>query len=123
MSDMHVLVASNQGIYNIVMHFEVPDVNNLASINYRTALVNSGIGGTTSLEEGTGAGQITITEKAQVLSGEIYEYSVDFNATGNGSTTVAIRDSLRSFYAREKTRIIDNLQYRLKRFGYEESGS
>ena len=50
MSDMHVLEGDGTK-WRIVMHFAVPNANNLVNVNYRTALVNSGLGGTTVLAD------------------------------------------------------------------------
>jgi len=121
MSDIHILTASDRHIYNVVMHFAVPDTTNPAGTNYRTALVNSGIGGSTALTEGVGAGQISTLEKSQVEAGELYEHRVSFNAEGNGQGAPEIREALRAFYTSEKTRKINELQNRLKYFGHLES--
>lgn len=121
MSDIHVLSSNLGKHWNVVFHFDVPDVNNMRGVNYRTALVNSGIGGTTSLPEGTGAGMISAAEKALVESGEVFEHSTTYLVESGGTTNVELRATLREFYAIEETRIIANLQQRLRYFGHTET--
>ena len=70
MADMHVIDGDGNRGYKVAMHIAVPNTNNAVGVNYRTALVNSGLGGT-QLTEGAGAGQITTAEKAQVDAGEV----------------------------------------------------
>ena len=85
MADMHVLTGTTRR-YRVIMHFAIPNSNNDVGVNYRTALVNSGIGGTTELIEGTGVGEITTAEKALVASGEVFEHSVSIYADGTDQT-------------------------------------
>lgn len=120
MADMHVLTG-NGNQYIVVMHFLVPNLNNSVSVNYRTALVNSGLGGTTQLTEGTGPGQILTAEKAQVESGELYEYPIKVSADGTGQSTSGRQELLRRIYTATKNAIISDLQDKLKFFGHTES--
>ncbi|MCP4248073.1 MAG: hypothetical protein GY778_13585 [bacterium] len=120
MADMHVL--DGDGLrWRIAMHFAVPDANNAVAVNYRTALVNSGLGGSTVLTEGPGDGQITAVEKALVVAGEVYEHLASFLVESGGTATAELRASLRQFYSREKAAVIADLQRRLRYFGHTES--
>lgn len=70
----HALDGSADGnSYRIAYHIPIPSANNGAGVNYRAALVGSGIGGTTVMTEGNGSGQITTAEKALIASGQILE--------------------------------------------------
>ena len=122
MSDMHVLAGDGKQ-WSVVMHFAVPDANNAVSVNYRLALVSSGLGGTTQLTEGTGPGQIEAAEKTQVEGGEVYEHRDTFLVESGGTASAELRASLRQFYAREKDNVIAGLQRRLKYFGHVENES
>ena len=121
MSDIHVLEGNDNGEFQVVFHITIPDATNSVGINYRTALVNSGLGGTTSLVEGTAPGQIAAAEKLQVEAGEIYEWTSNFTVEGNGTTSIVARDLLRAKYTREAAIAISKLQNQLKYFGYTES--
>ncbi len=120
MADMHVLTGSKNR-WNVIMHFPIPNSNNPVSVNYRTALVNSGLGGFTQLVEGTGPGQITTAEKVQVESGELYEHSVEVFADGTGQSTGGRQALLREVYTVTKDAVIADLQDKLKFFGHTES--
>lgn len=122
MSDIHILTGSNGGTsWQVVMHFPVPDVTNAVAVNYRTALVNSGIGGSTNLTEGTGPGEIAAAEKTQVEAGELLEYRCRFNIEGNGVEVAVVQAMLRAHYTREQGRVIGDVQAQLKYFGHLES--
>ncbi len=124
MADMHVLESSGDGLsWKIVMHFAVPDTNNAVSVNHRTALVNSGVGGTTVLVEGTGPGQILTAEKALIDTGEIFEHVAEFRVESGGTSTAQLRASIQGFYAAEKSRMLALLQSRLRYYGHTESES
>jgi hypothetical protein len=72
MAKTHILSKQGQSV-QVVMHFPIPATMNAAGVLWRTALVNSGLGGTSVLAEGTGAGQITSAELLRVQSGELLE--------------------------------------------------
>ena len=120
MADMHVYDGDGRK-WTVIMHFAVPNVNNAVAVNYRTALVNSGLGGTTTMTEGTGAGEITAAEKADVEAGILYEHVASFLVESGGKQAAELRASLREFYAKEETRIIDVLKSKLRYFGHTES--
>jgi hypothetical protein len=122
MSDIHVLTGDGM-TWSVVMHIPVPDANNSVGVNYRMALVNSGLGGTTSLTEdaGPGPGQISAAEKAQVEAGELYEHRVGFLLESGGTSQAEQRAALRGRYTREKAVEIARLQRQLRYFGHTES--
>lgn len=114
----HVLTGREDGnSYSVVFHIPIPNTNNRVAVNYRTALVNSGIGGTTVLPEGNGAGQITSAEKAQVVAGELYEHVEQFD-TNPGETANQIRDRIDARYTALVTAIQSRLAGRLAYFGF-----
>lgn len=124
MSDMHVLVGDGNQAWSVVMHVAVPDATNSVGVNWRTAVVNSGLGGATSLPDGDGtAGTISAAEKAQVEAGEVLECVATLEIDGPGVTNPIRVATLRDNYAAHKTAVLATLQRRLKFYGYtlEES--
>ncbi len=75
MAQIHILGGDGDDSYTAVIHLTIPNTNNLVSVNYRTAIINSGIGGTTILQTTTGAapGKITTTEMSDITAGIVYE--------------------------------------------------
>lgn len=117
MSDIHILTTS-AGRTRLVLHIAVPDANNSVSVNYRTALLSSGIGGTTSLPDGDGtAGTISSAEKSAIEAGEIYETSASLDIDGQGTTTGSRAAAIRAEYVSRKAAIVALLQRRLKFYG------
>jgi len=123
MSDIHVLTDDGRGKVAVVMHFAVPDALNAVSVNWRVALVNSGIGGTTTLTEGTGPGQIPAAEAALIAGGEVHEHQATYPLESAGTGAPGQQAALRALYTREKAAVITKLQKRLKYFGHTESES
>ena len=74
MANAHLLDRVSDSDYRVAVHIAIPNSNNSAGVNYRTALINSGLGGTTVLKDGDGtAGTISSAEKTSILSGAIFE--------------------------------------------------
>ena len=121
MADIHVLTGGNRGDVLVAMHFAVPDQDNSVGVKYRTALVNSQIGGSTRLPEGCGPGQIAAAEKTQVENGEVHEYVCSFPIGSGGAAAAELRASLRALYTARKQSVLTTLQDRLRWFGHEES--
>lgn len=86
MSRLHIL-ANKQ----CALHEPVPAGNNAAGVPWRTALINSGMGGTSVMTVGNGAGQISSAEMAQIASGELRE--VVFTFENNPAWTAAQRNA------------------------------
>lgn len=120
MADIHVLTG-NGSQWQVLMHLPIPNAENAVGVNYRLALVNSGLGGTSAMTEGDGYGQITAAELIQINNGELYEHPLQFQVEGNGADLGAIRDALRAAYARELSLTIAALQERLRYYGHTES--
>ena len=124
MSDMHILAGDGGRKWTVVAHISVPDANNSALVNWRTALVASGLGGITQLPDGDGTGgTISAAEKAQIEAGEVVETTYSFPIEGNGTDNAVIRDALRTAYTATKDRFVAELQAKLKYFGHTEEES
>lgn len=122
MADIHVLTGDRQNRWNLVFHFAVPDLTNAVSIGYRTALISSAMGGSTSLPDGDGTdGTISSVEKASIEAGVLYEHHTRFRVEGNGDSPGAVQTELRALYTRTAVWVLQDLQTKLKYFGHTES--
>lgn len=120
MADIHVLTGDGHGKINVVLHFDVPPGNNAVNVSWKDALLNSGISGETSMTIGVGAMQIAQAEADLIALGTRHEIHRTFPIKSVADTADARRDELRTFYTREKTEEIKDLQRRLKHAGYTE---
>ncbi len=84
--------------YNVLFHVPIPSANNRVGVNYRVALVGSGIGGTTVMVEGNGTGLITTAEKTSITNGSLLEVAETIH-THPGETAVALTTRINARYA------------------------
>jgi hypothetical protein len=123
MAIYHVLTGSGDGnSFDVVFHVAVPNAANRAGISYRTALVNSGMGGATSLPDGDGTGgTISAAEKAQVQAGAVYEHRERVE-THPGETAAQLKAKVDARHAALSATgagtFLDALAKRLSYFGY-----
>ena len=118
MSDYHILTGRPDGNgYRVVFHVPVPDVPNRVGNSYRTCIVNSGMGGSSALTEGTGPGQISSAELAQIQSGEVYEVSEEFH-TNPDEDAAQIRDRIDARHAEVVTQVQSEVVGKLSYFGF-----
>ena len=85
MSTVHVLDQSN-GEYRCVIHFPVPGGSNSAGFTWKAVALSAGIAGATRLVVGTGPGQITAAEQAQIVAGDVVEFETTLRAESGGLT-------------------------------------
>lgn len=122
MANWHALTGDVAGnAFQVVFHIAVPNTgNNRAGIQWRTALVNSKLGGTTILPDGDGTGgTISAAEKSSVQSGAIYEYVLEI-ATNPGETAVQLRARVDTLHTALSTSVLAALQARLTYFGHAQ---
>lgn len=119
MANWHARTGSGDGnSYTIVFHIAVPSVNNRVGVNYRTALINSGIGGTTVLPDGDGTGgTISAAEKTNIQSGSVIEIVETF-LTNPGETAGALQTRIDAYHTTLTARVQAELQGKLSYFGY-----
>lgn len=120
MADYHVLTGSADGnSFTVVHHVPVPGSgNNRAGVQWRTALVNSGLGGKTVLPDGDGTGgTISAAEKAAITSGALYEVVEQFD-THPGETAAQLRDRVDTRHTALVAQVQAQLQGRLTYFGF-----
>ena len=125
MADMHVIDGDGKGQWRVVMHFDVPDVNNTVGVNYRTAIKRSGLVNDVSpsvLPDGDGNnGSISAAEKSDLIDGVKYEHVASLTLDGSGTTTSSRVAVLRAAYSRIETEVVDRLKARLKFFGHKQT--
>ena len=121
MANWHALTGKDDAnSFTIVYHLAVPNSNNAVAINYRTALVNSGLGGRTILPDGDGTGgTISAAEKTSIQSGALYEYVEPFatNPGQNLATLQAAVDARWTALSNAGGAFLTALANRLKYFG------
>ena len=129
-NELRVLTGNGSGDWTIVMHFPVPDVNNAAGINFRTALANSGIGLNTDTGrrtilptgDGTG-GTISTAEEALLDSGAVFEHVGSFSVESGGADPSDMQASIQQFYASENAMVQADIGSRLRYFGHTENAA
>lgn len=121
MSQWHVRTGDGNGnSYQVVFHLPVPSVLNRVSVNYQTALINSGLGGKTILPDGDGtSGTISAAEKASIQAGSIYEHTETYLTNpGNAlATDKAALDARYSTLSNTSGPVLGPLQKQLTYYG------
>lgn len=121
MSAIHVLGGDGHDQYTAVIHVTVPNTNNLIGVNHRTAIINSGIGGTTVMQTttGTAPGKISTTEVSDIQAGIVYE--VVFQVGNNpqwtsGERSAAFSSEINSRTSQAQSYLANALAY----FGHSQ---
>ncbi len=128
MSDIHILTGNNAGSITIAMHVPVPDVDNNVGVNYRTALVNSGIGLDTEtgrrtvLPTGTGPGEINPAEEALIDAGELFEF-LESTSVPLGTSNAQMIVIAENQYAATNNKLQQQIGERLRYFGHTMSAA
>lgn len=118
MADIHVLAGGGRDRWTLLFHFAVPDQNNNVDVSYRTALVNSNLGGVSSMAEGTGPGQIATAELALLQAGELYEFSLSFLAESGATNNAELLAVIRAEYTKHEIPVLSRLRKQLRYYGY-----
>lgn len=89
MSQWHCLERRG-ATWKLIYHYPINTATNGSGVTYRTAIVNSGLGGTTAMTAGDGSnGTISSAEKSSVESGAVLELVRYLDITQGGNITVA----------------------------------
>lgn len=124
MSHWHARTGDRDGnSFEILFHVPIPSANNRVGVNYRAALVAAGLGGTTKMTEGVGAGLITTAEKAQIAGGELLELSQQV-ATFPGETAGQLQtriDALYTALANVNGPLITAVKHQLDYWGHDRN--
>jgi hypothetical protein len=90
MSRIHVLQRTGLNTYDCVVHSPTPAGNNSAGFAWSAVLANAGLN-VTRMATGTGVGQITSAEAAQVAAGTVIEtqFTWEDNPTWNNTQRLA----------------------------------
>lgn len=116
MSKIHVLTSDTNENNQIVIHINIPSGNNLANISWKIAGLNSGIIGTTIMTEGVGAGQISSSEKANIIAGNEIEIVTNISAESGGATPQSLDLMVNQIINQKLTDLAKQLKY----FGYTQ---
>jgi hypothetical protein len=116
MASVHVLTKTGEG-YRLAFHYTVPGGNNGAGFSWATAVINSGLGGTTALKDGDGtAGTISAAEKLAIQNGTVIEEIVTWPPPADG-TGAMLLTRLDEHYAARRIEMLAQLQVKLEQFG------
>lgn len=117
MARVHVLDTSGPNT-RLVYHITVPAGTNDVGTTWAAVLVNSGIGGSTVLPDGTGSGgTISAAEKTSIAAGSIYEVEESVPVPP-GMTTAQANAFLDSLHAAKTTEVQAAIQSRTRIFGF-----
>lgn len=119
MANWHALTGTGDGnSYSVAYHIPIPATgNNRAGLQWRTVLINSGLGGTTILKDGDGTGgTISAAEKSSIQSGAIYEY-VEAFPTNPGQTAGQLQAAVDARFTALSSSVLADIQGRLTYFG------
>ena len=116
--DIHILAGDGGSAWVYAFHYAVPDVVNAVGVRYRVALVNSGLGGASVMDEGDGPGQISASELAQIVAGELFEYSRGWLAESGATNNAELLANVRAEYDRLESVLLGQLQKRLRYYGW-----
>ncbi len=130
MADIYILTGNNSNTWTVVMHFAVPNTNNAVGVNFRDALVASGIGLDTETNRRTilptgddTGGTISTAEEALLDSGARFEHVSSYRIESGGTSNADLQASIREFYTAENTRVQNVNANVLRYFGHTESAS
>ena len=105
MATLHVRNRSGN-IINCIIHFDVPTGNNAVGFSWKNIVLALGRN-TTSMVEGSGIGQISTTEKASVVAGDILELSISVTDHGGNASqrAAAIDEQVAAIIVDESSRL------------------
>lgn len=116
MAKVHVLEATGRGRYRVALHTPMPAGNNAIGVSWKSAYVAAGLA-VTILPEGAGVGQITTTERNQVLAGDVIEVVTEIEEPPPGAPGAATITEMADKLIDERLTL---LQARLKFYGYTQ---
>lgn len=125
MADYHVLTGSvDANSFSVVHHIPIPGSGtNRAGVQWRTALINSGLGGRTVLPDGDGTGgTVSAAEKASIEAGAVFEVAEQV-ATHPGETALQLRDRIDARHTALVAAVQAQLQGQLSYYGFTRTGS
>lgn len=116
MGQYHVLKSdANGNRFDVVMHFEVPDIENQVGRNYREVLMES-LGGSQNSRVPFIAG----TEQTLLSAGELLEHTVQFNSNPQQSLPQKLV-RLDDIWNTERTTVLSRLAAELSYWGYSRA--
>lgn len=111
MSKIHVLEAAGDRQYKVIIHVPVPTGNNAVGMSWKSVLLASGKSGTSQLTVGTGPGQISSAENAQIVAGDVIELSTTILAESGGAGQASIDAMVDAAIAENTASIASQYKY------------
>lgn len=122
MADIHILAGDGRKHWRVAFHLDVPDAMNDAGVNYRRALVNSGLISLSVMPEGDGSkGTIEVFDRLALAEGALWEHVESIRGDTHGQTAQSQRTALKLAYARAELDVLKRLKRKLKYFGHAET--
>lgn len=113
MADWHILTRGPAG-YRAIFHIPIPATTNPVGVSYRTALVRSGIGGSTVLPDGDGTGgTISAAEKTAIASGALLEHEMLVDVPDTAERVAFMTD----LFNETRRELLERLQAQLAQYG------
>ena len=109
MAKVHCLKTGG-GATTSVIHYLTPAGSNSASITWANAIVASG-NNKTILTTGTGVGQISSAEAAQIAAGEVIEVITDLQIDSSGGSAAQVLPTIERVIAEDKLRLAASLKW------------
>lgn len=117
MARCHVLTARS-GLTTVVFHVAIPPGSNEVGTPWSQVVINSGVGGTTTLPSGDGTnGTISASEVAQIEAGTVFE-TVDQVPMPAGLSGAQANAHLDALHAAKVVEAQDLIVSRGRHFGY-----
>jgi len=113
---LHILLGTSPTSYQLVIHVPVPTGSNAVGATWKAALLASGISGSTMLVTGTGLGQITAAEAADITAGDVIEIVTDARVESGGATPASLNEMANKATAAYQ----DRVKRQLKFYGYTQ---
>ena len=120
MAKIHVLEATEQGMYRVVIHTPTPVGNNSVGELWKDAALKGGDLGSTVLVIGTGPSDITQVENDSIVAGNTMELSTSFLAESGGSTNPEVIAALAQMVDEFISENTLRLQRKYKYYGHSQ---
>jgi hypothetical protein len=115
MAKIHVLDSDGNGVYRVVLHTPVAGGNNSAGHAWTDVVVAAGLN-TSILPEGTGIGEISTAELADITAGNVLEIVSSINAESGGATAGSLTALANQIIADRTAQLAQKYKF----FGYTQ---
>lgn len=117
MSKIHVLNGGG-GSYQLIIHTNTPVGVNSVANSWKSVVVAAAVASTSSMIVGTGIGQISSSEAASIIAGDVLEFKAALGENSDGTTPTSTQ--LGNFANVVIASKLTDLQVSLKFYGYTQ---